>query len=91
MKPESAPTSSAWYTLSLPDVLARLHVGTSQGLTLAEVETLLEPGGMAGDSSGGTKSGAESTGSVNGGSGRASGVSGASADRPRAMRYASMS
>ncbi len=39
MKPESAPTSSAWYALSLPDVLARLHVGVSQGLTLAEVET----------------------------------------------------
>ena len=38
-------------------------------LPLAGVETLLEPGGMAGDSSGGTKSGAESTGSVNGGSG----------------------
>ena len=39
MKPESAPTSSAWYALSLPDVLARLHVGASQGLTLTEVET----------------------------------------------------
>ena len=39
MKHESAPTSSAWYALSLPDVLARLHVDASQGLTLAEVET----------------------------------------------------
>jgi len=39
MKQESTSTSSAWYALSLPDVLARLHVGASQGLTLAEVET----------------------------------------------------
>jgi P-type Ca2+ transporter type 2C len=39
MKQESAPTSSAWYSLSLPDVLARLHVDASQGLILTETET----------------------------------------------------
>ena len=39
MKRESTPTSSAWYSLSLPDVLARLHVDASQGLILTETET----------------------------------------------------
>jgi Ca2+-transporting ATPase len=39
MKHETALESNAWYSLSQPDVLARLHVDASQGLTLTEAET----------------------------------------------------
>jgi hypothetical protein len=45
-----------------------------------------EPGGMVGEISGTAVSEEVSTGSVNGGCGRTSGVAEAAADRPRAMR-----
>jgi Ca2+-transporting ATPase len=39
MKSQTAPASNPWYALNPPDVLARMRVDASQGLTATEIET----------------------------------------------------